>query len=53
MAYIDIKDLVIDEEFEKLLPVLTLEESEKLENSILQYGMLDPIKIWQDPDTGE
>lgn len=53
MAYIDIKDLVIDEEFEKLLPVLTLEESEKLENNILQYGMLDPIKIWQDPDTGE
>lgn len=53
MAYIDIKDLVIDEEFEKLLPVLALEESEKLENSILQYGMLDPIKIWQEPDTGE
>lgn len=53
MAYIDIKDLVIDKEFEELLPVLTTEESEKLENSILQYGMLDPIKIWQEPDTGK
>ena len=35
------------------MPVLTPEESEKLENSILQYGMLDPIKIWEEPDTGE
>ena len=53
MAYIDIKDLTVDKEFEELLPVLTPEESEKLENSILQYGMLDPIKIWEEPDTGE
>ena len=28
-------------------------ELEKLEKSILQYGMLDPIKIWQEPNTGE
>ena len=53
MAYVDIKDLTIDEEFEDLLPVLTPEELEKLEKSILQYGMLDPIKIWEEPDTGE
>ncbi len=53
MAYVDIKDLVVDKEFEELLPVLSPEELEKLENSILQYGMLDPIKIWQEPDTGE
>lgn len=53
MAYIDIKDLTVDKEFEDLLPVLTPEESEKLENSILQYGMLDPIKIWQESSTGE
>ena len=46
MAYVDIKDLTIDEEFEDLLPVLTPEELEKLEKSILQYGILDPIKIW-------
>ncbi len=53
MAYIDIKNLKVDKEFEDLLPVLTPEELEKLENNILQYGMLDPIKIWQEPDTGE
>lgn len=53
MAYVDIKDLRIDKEFESLLPVLTQEELGKLENSILQYGLLDPIKIWQEPDTGE
>lgn len=53
MAYIDIKDLKVDKEFEDLLPVLSPEELEKLENSILQYGLLDPIKIWQEPDTGE
>lgn len=53
MAYIDIKDLKVDKEFKELLPVLTPEELENLENSILQYGMLDPIKIWQEPDTGE
>ena len=53
MAYKDIKDLKIDKEFKDLLPVLSPEELEKLENSILQYGMLDPIKIWQEPDTGE
>lgn len=49
----NIKDLTIDKEFKDLLPVLTPEELENLENSILQYGMLDPIKIWQEPDTGE
>ena len=49
--YLDIADLVIDKEFEELLPVLSAEESEKLENSILKHGLLDPIKIWQDPDT--
>ena len=53
MAYVDIKDLIVDEEFEDLLPILTLAELENLENSILQYGLLDPIKIWQEPDTGE
>ncbi len=53
MAYVDIKDLKIDKELEDLLPVLTSEELEKLESSIMQYGMLDPIKIWQEPNTGE
>ncbi len=53
MAYVDIKDLTIDKEFEELLPVLSPEELEELEKSILQYGMLDSIKIWQEPDTGK
>lgn len=53
MSYIDIKDLKVDKEFEDLLPVLTSEELEKLESSILQYGMLDPIKVWEEPGTGK
>lgn len=48
---VKIEDLVIDKEFEKLLPVLTPDEFYKLENSILKNGLLDPIKIWQDPKT--
>lgn len=45
-------DLVIDKEFDGLLPVLTLEEFERLEQSILKNGMLDPIKVWEEPGTG-
>lgn len=48
---VKIEDLVIDKEFEKLLPVLTPDEFYKLEKSILKNGLLDPIKIWQDPKT--
>ena len=33
-------DLVVDKEFDGLLPVLTLEEFERLEQSILKNGML-------------
>lgn len=46
-----LKDLVIDKEFEELLPKLTPDEFDKLEKGILKNGLLDPIKIWQDPDT--
>lgn len=49
--YLDINDLVIDKEFEELLPVLTPDEFERLEKSILKNGLLDPIKVWQDPET--
>lgn len=49
----DINDLVIDEEFKKLLPVLTPDEFENLEKSILKNGLLDPIKVWQDPETNK
>lgn len=49
--YLNIDDLVIDEEFEELLPVLTPDEFDNLERSILKNGLLDPIKVWQDPKT--
>ena len=42
MAYIDIKDLKIDKEFESLLPVLTPEELEKLDR--LQAEIKTTIK---------
>ena len=47
-----IDDLIIDKEFEELLPVLTPEEFVRLEQSILKDGMLDPIKVWEEPGTG-
>ena len=43
---------MIDKEFEELLPVLTPEEFDRLEQSILKNGMLDPIKVWEEPGTG-
>lgn len=49
---LNIDDLIVDKEFDELLPVLTLEEFERLEQSILKNGMLDPIKLWEEPDTG-
>ena len=49
---LNINDLVIDKEFEELLPVLTPEEFDRLEKSILKNGMFDPIKVWEEPDTG-
>lgn len=51
--YLGIDDLIIDKEFENLLPVLTPDEFEKLEKSILNNGLLDPIKVWQDPETNK
>lgn len=48
---LSLEDLVIDKEFEELLPVLTPEEFDRLEKSILKNGMLDPIKVWEEPGT--
>jgi ParB-like chromosome segregation protein Spo0J len=48
-----IDDLIIDKEFEELLPVLTPEEFNRLEKSVVKNGMLDPIKVWEEPDTGK
>lgn len=45
-------ELIIDKEFEELLPVLTPDESKNLEQSILNNGLLDPIKVWEEPKTG-
>lgn len=51
--YLNFDELVIDKELEELLPVLTPEEYEQLEQSILKYGLLDPIKIWVNPANGK
>lgn len=48
-----LEDLIVDKEFEELLPVLTPEEFNRLEQSVLKNGMLDPIKVWEEPDTGK
>ena len=42
----------IDQEFEKLLPVLTDAEFEELEQNIQKYGLHDPIKLWEDTENG-
>lgn len=47
-----LEDLVIDKEFEELLPVLTPEEFARLEQNILNIGLLDPIKVWEEPESG-
>lgn len=49
---LNVNDLVVDKEFEELLPVLKPDESENLEQSILNNGLLDPIKVWEESKTG-
>lgn len=49
MAYIDIKDLTIDKEFEELLPQLSKEDYNILEQSLLNNGFeqkFGRIKVW-------
>ncbi len=48
--YLNTNDLTIDKEFQELLPPLTPDEYGKLEQNILTYGLLDPIKVWCSPD---
>jgi len=48
--YLNTNDLTIDKELQELLPPLTPDEYGKLEENILTYGLLDPIKIWCSPD---
>ena len=48
----NIDDLVVDKEFDELLPVLSPDELNQLEQSILTYGLMDPIKAWEEPESG-
>lgn len=48
----NIDDLVVDKEFDELLPVLSPDELDQLEQSILTYGLMDPIKVWEEPESG-
>lgn len=49
---LNVNVLVVDKEFEELLPVLRPDEFKNLEQSILNNGLLDPIKVWEEPNTG-
>lgn len=39
-------DLILDDEFEHLIPPLSSEENQMLEESLLQNGCRDPLSIW-------
>jgi hypothetical protein len=42
------KDIIIDEEFQFLLPPLDEDSFQKLEESILKYGCRNPLVLWND-----
>ena len=39
-------EIIIDEEFKRILPVLSEKELESIEKSILKYGCIEPLKLW-------
>ena len=43
---IAIDSIMVDQEFESLLPSLSDEEFSKLKESVSRYGFLDPIVVW-------
>lgn len=43
----------IDEELRSLISPLSKEEFEQLKNNILQWGCLDPLKVWHVPDSDD
>jgi hypothetical protein len=43
----------IDEELRALIPALSQEEYRQLEENIIQWGCLDPLKVWPVPDSDE
>jgi len=42
--------LRIDAEFQKLIPPLSKEEQDQLEEDIVAHGCLDPLKVWAGQD---
>ena len=42
----DIREIIIDEEFMRLLPPLDKQEFCNLEESILEYGCMNPLVLW-------
>lgn len=42
------RELIIDKEFETLIPPLSQEEREQLETNILGDGIRDPLVVWND-----
>jgi hypothetical protein len=43
----------IDEELRSLIPPLSKEEYKQLEENIVKWGCLDPLKVWPVPDSDE
>jgi len=39
-------EIIIDEEFKQILPVLGEKELASIEKSILKYGCIEPLKLW-------
>jgi hypothetical protein len=46
-------DFIIDEELRLLIPQLSKEEYGQLEENIVKWGCLDPLKVWVVPDSDE
>lgn len=44
--YQNTKELIVDSEFQKLIPALNPEEKVQLEKNIVENGCLDSIKVW-------
>ena len=42
----DANEIVIDEKFKRILPVLSEDELASLERSILKYGCIEPLILW-------
>ena len=42
----DASEIIIDEEFKRILPVLSAKEVASIEKSFLKYGCIEPLKLW-------